>query len=149
MEVLLLEDVKGSGKKGDIVKVADGYAKNFLFVKKLAVPATAQVISQKKAQDASMLRRQEKETAAAKELARELDGKSVRLTAKGGSSGKLFGAVTSKEVATAVNAAFGVDIDKRKVSLAGDIKAFGEYEAVLKLHPGVNTNIKVIVTDEV
>lgn len=148
MQVILKEDVKGSGKKGDLVNVSDGYAKNFLIKKGLAVVADAKSINEKNTKDAAQKHHAEMELKAAKEMASRLDNQTVNLTAKAGSAGKLFGAVTSKEIAAAINDKFQTNLEKRKISLAKDIKAFGVFEAEVKLHPGVTAKIKVSVEEE-
>ncbi|MCL2014410.1 MAG: 50S ribosomal protein L9 [Oscillospiraceae bacterium] len=145
MEVLLLQDISGSGKKGDIVKVKDGYAKNFLFPKKLAVPATAQIVKEKQSRDKAAQFHREQEIEDAKKLADKLSGKTVTVTAKAGATGKLFGAVTAKEIASAISFAYNFQADKRKIHLDEDIKSFGEYDFELKLHTGIVAKMKVKV----
>ncbi len=147
MKVVLLTDVKGSGKKGELVNVSDGYARNFLFPRKLAKEANAQAMNElKNAQAAAEHKIQvEKDNAnAAKE---KLDGKSVKITAKAGQGGKLFGSVTSKEIAEAVKAQYQVAIDKRRIESA-DIKAFGTFEAEIKLYTGISAKLYVVVGEE-
>ncbi len=147
MKVVLLTDVKGSGKKGELVNVSDGYARNFLFPRKLAKEANAQAMNElKNAQAAAEHKIQvEKDNAnAAKE---KLDGKSVKITAKAGQGGKLFGSVTSKEIAEAVKAQYQVAIDKRRIESA-DIKAFGTFEAEIKLYAGISAKLYVVVGEE-
>lgn len=148
MKVILTADVKGSGKAGDLVNVSDGYAKNFLFKKGLARPATAQNLSEKKAKDEAAEHRLAEELAQAEKTAGRLEGKMIELTAKAGSAGRLFGSVTAKEIAKAVSQEFGVPLDKRKISLESDIKAFGVYNFTVKLHTKVSANMKVSVTEE-
>ena len=148
MKVLLKQDVQGSGKKGQIVNVADGYARNFLIKRGLAVEANAQVLSEVKAKEEAAKRREAIDLQNARELSKELEGRSVKVSAKAGANGMLFGAVTSKEVSDAVEKAFGVSIDKRKIELESDIKNFGTYEASLKLHAGVSAKIFVVVAEE-
>lgn len=147
MKVILKEDVKGSGKKGDLVTVSDGYARNFLLKKGLAVEATAQNINEKNAKDAALKHRQQVELEEALETAKTLKDQTVTVTAKAGQGGRLFGSVTSKEVAEAVEKKFGMAVDKRKIALESDIKAFGTYEFELKLHTKVSTKMKVMVTE--
>ena len=148
MQVILKEDVQGSGKKGELVKVSDGYAKNFLLKKGLAVQATPQALNEYKAQQAAGAAREAKDRKAAQELAKSLEGKSVKIVAKAGESGKLFGSVTAKEVAQEIEAQLGVEADKRKVDLEGDIKSHGTYNAEVKLYQGVVAKIFVVVKDE-
>ena len=147
MQVILKEDVQGSGKKGDLVKVSDGYAKNFLLKKGLAVQATPGALNEYKAQQAAGAARETKERQAAQDIAGSLEGKSVKIVAKAGESGKLFGSVTAKEVAQELEAQLGVGTDKRKIVLEGDIKAHGTYTAEVKLYPGVVAKVFVVVTD--
>jgi len=148
MQVILKEDVQDSGKKGDLVKVSDGYAKNFLLKKGLAIQATPAALNEYKAQQAAAAAREAKDRKAAQELAKSLEGKSIKIAAKAGESGKLFGSVTSKEVAGEIEAQLGVEADRRKVNLESDIKAHGTYTAEVKLYPGVAAKVFVVVKDE-
>ena len=145
MQVILKEDVQGSGKKGQLVKVSDGYARNFLFKKGLAVEATPQALNEYKAQQAAKANREVKERANAGELAGSIEGKSLRITAKAGESGKLFGSITSKEIAQEMQSQLGVEVDRRKISLEGDIKSHGTYTAEVKLYQGVSAKVFVVV----
>ena len=138
-------DVKGSGKKGELVKVSDGYARNFLLPKGLAVEANAQALGEMKAKQASAAHKAAVEQQAAEELASKIKGQTVKLSAKAGANGKLFGSVTSKEISEAIERAFGASIDKRKIVLDSDIKAFGSYTVQVKLHPGVTADVYVVV----
>jgi len=147
MKVILLQDVKGSGKKGDLINAADGYARNYLIPKKLAMEATAGAINNKKVQDAAKAHHAQVELDQAIANKENLNGKIVTVTAKAGKEGKLFGSVTAKEIAAAVSAQYKVDVDKRKVALDGDIKAFGTFEFDLKLHAGVVAKMKVMVKE--
>ena len=147
MQVILKEDVQGSGKKGDLVKVSDGYAKNYLIKKGLAIAATHQALAELKAKEAAKAGREAKERGAAAELAKGLEGKSLKLSAKAGESGKLFGSITAKEVAEALQKQLQVEVDKRKVTLETDIKAHGTYTAEVKLYPGVSAKVSVVVAD--
>ena len=144
MKVMLLKDVKGQGKKDEIVNVSDGYARNFLFPRKLAMEANAQAMSELKNREASEKHRIDTEIAAAKENAAKLQGKTVKLTAKGGANGKLFGSVTSKDVATLISKEYGIALDKRKV-VVEDIKAFGTYPVEVKLYNGISAAMFVRV----
>ena len=148
MKVILKEDVKGSGKKGDLVNVADGYAKNFLLKKGLAVPADAQAINDKKTKDAAVAHHAQVLLDEAKEAAKRLSDKTVKVTARAGENGKLFGKVTSKEIAAAVEKEFGMEVNKKKISLEQDIKTFGTFTFELKLHPGVTAKMFVSVSEE-
>ena len=134
-----------SGKKGELVKVSDGYARNFLLPKGLAVEANAQALGEMKAKQASAAHKAAVEQQAAEELASKIKGQTVKLSAKAGANGKLFGSVTSKEISEAIERAFGASIDKRKIVLDSDIKAFGSYTVQVKLHPGVTADVYVVV----
>lgn len=149
MKVILKEDVKGSGKKGELLNVSDGYARNFLLPKGLAMEANAQAMNEYKSKQASVEHHAAVEKQEAKDLAAKLNEKTVKLTAKAGANGKLFGSVTAKEVAEAVNATFGCNIDKRKVSLDTEIKAFGTFTAQVKLYAGISAKVYVAVGEEV
>ena len=146
MKVVLLQDVKGHGKKGELCNVSDGYARNFLFPKKLAVEADNTALNElKNRQEAAAFHKQE-EINAANATAQALNGKEVVIKAKAGSNGKLFGSVTSKEIAAEIKNKLGVEIDKKKMSVA-DIKNFGEYTAEIKLYQGIVAKINVKVTE--
>ena len=147
MKVILLADVKGTGKKGELHDVSDGYARNFLLPKKLAQPATAQAVGEMKAKQDAAAHRAEVERQNAEALAKKLNAMTVKVHAKAGVGGRLFGAVTTKEIADAMTEQLGTTIDKKKVSIDGDIKAYGEYEAVIKLHAGIAAKTKVIVCE--
>lgn len=147
MKVILTEDVKGSGKKGDLVNVADGYAKNFLLKKGLAVIADSNAVNVKNAKDAAARHHAAVEMQAAQELAKELSGKTVNLKAKAGTNGRLFGSVTAKEIAEELQKSFGVTVDKRKITLSMEIKAYGSYSFEVKLHTGVTAKMTAMVTE--
>lgn len=144
MKVVLLQDVKGLGKKGELVSTSDGYARNFLFPRKFAMEANSQAMSELKNREASEKHRIDMEIAAAKASAEKLEGKTVRLTAKAGANGKLFGSVTAKDVAAAIAKQFSVELDKRKV-VVEDIKAFGTYPVEVKLYNGISAAMFVMV----
>ena len=144
MKVVLLRDVKGLGKKGELVNTSDGYARNFLFPRKLAMEANSQAISELKNREAAEKHRIDMEIAAAKASAEKLEGKTVRLTAKAGANGKLFGSVTPKDVAAAIAQQFSIELDKRKV-VVEDIKAFGTYPVEVKLYNGISAAMFVMV----
>lgn len=148
MKVILTQDVKGSGKKGDMVDVSDGYANNFLLKRKLAIVASNQAVAEMKNRDAAIAHRAAEDLKAAQAAAAAIDGKTVKLSAKAGVGGKLFGSVTVKEVAEAIQKQLGIEADKRKVSMEADIKAFGTYTAELKLHGGVSAKVYVLVGEE-
>lgn len=144
MKVVLIQDVKGLGKKGELVSTSDGYARNFLFPRKLAMEANSQAMSELKNREASEKHRIETEIAAAKASAAKLEGKTVKMTAKAGANGKLFGSVTSKDVAAVISKQFGIQLDKRKV-VVEDIKAFGTYPVEVKLYNGISASMFVMV----
>lgn len=144
MKVILKADVKGLGKKGELVNTSDGYARNFLFPRKLASEANAQAMSEFKNKQQAEKYRIDTETAAAKANAEKMSGKTIRLTAKAGANGKLFGSVTSKEIAAKVKEEFGIDVDKRKI-VVDDIKSFGTYEFEVKLYTGISAKLFVMV----
>lgn len=144
MKVVLLQDVKGLGKKGELVNTSDGYARNFLFPRKLAMEANSQAMSELKNREAAEKHRIDMEIAAAKASAEKLEGKTVRLTAKAGANGKLFGSVTPKDVAAAIAQQFSIELDKRKVAVE-DIKAFGTYPVEVKLYNGISAAMFVMV----
>lgn len=146
MKVILLSDVKGKGKKGELCSVSDGYARNFLFPKNLAVEADKAAMSELKSREAAAEHHKQEEIDAAKATAAKLDNKTVTLNARAGENGKLFGSITSKEIAEAVSKEFGVTVDKKKLSVS-DIKNFGEYTAEVKLYAGISAKITVKVTE--
>ena len=148
MKVVLLADVKGSGKKGELVNVSDGYARNFLFPKKLAKEATAQALNELKNAEESKAFKIKQETEAAQASADKINGKSVSILAKAGQGGKLFGSVTAKEIAEGIKKQYGVDVDKRKIDTKGDMKAFGTYECEVKLYSGITATVKAVVTEK-
>ena len=147
MKVILTADVKGQGKKDQIIEVSDGYARNFLLPKKLAKPATVQAVGEMKAKQASTAYHAEVQRQEAEALAKKLNEVSVKIVAKAGTGGRLFGAVTTKEIADAINQQEKLSIDKKKIVIDADIKAFGTYEATIKLHPGIAAKVKVVVCE--
>lgn len=148
MKVIYLQDVKGSGKKGEVKNVADGYARNMLLPKKLAVEATPENMTKLAGQKSSAQFKFDTEKKAAEEAAGKLKGKTVIIKAKAGSNDRLFGSVTAAHVADALEAQFGVKTDKKKISLSTDIKNFGTYKAAIKLFTGISAEITVEVTEE-
>ncbi len=146
MKVVLLADVKGHGKKGELCNVSDGYARNFLFPKKLAVEADSTALNELKNREEAKAHHKQEEINAAKATADKLNGKSVKIIAKAGSAGRLFGSVTSKEIAAEIKKSLGVEIDRKKMSVS-DIKNFGEYTAEIKLYQGITAKITVVVTE--
>lgn len=147
MELILNQDVKGLGKKGEKVKASDGYARNFLLPKGLAVEVNAQTLTELKNREASNQHKIDVDIANANETKSKLEGNTVKVKAKAGSNGRLFGSVTSKDVAAAIKEQFGIDIDRRKLSVE-DIKQFGSYPAEIKLYSGINCKITVMVGEE-
>lgn len=146
MEVILQSDVKGLGKKGEKVSVSEGYARNFLFPRKLAAEMNAQLMSELKNKQSSEKFKADEELKAAQANAALIGGNTVEVKAKGGANGKLFGSVTAKEISAAVSEQFKVEVDKRKITVE-DIKAFGTYNAQLRLHPKVTADFKVKVVE--
>lgn len=144
MKVVLKQDVKGLGKKGELVNASDGYARNFLLPKGLASEANAQAMSELKSKELAEKHKLETEIAASRVAAKELDGKTVRVKATAGQNGRLFGSVTAKEVAAAVKEQFNIDVDKRKITVE-DIKAYGTYEFEVKLNHGIGAKLYVLV----
>ena len=147
MKVILKADVKGNGKKGEIINVSDGYARNFLFPKGLAVEANAQAMNEYNNAASSKAHHEKVLKDAAEDAKKKLDVASVTIKAKAGSGGRLFGSVTSKEIAAEIKNALKLDVDKKKIVLDSDIKAFGTYTVPIKLYAGVTANLKVIVTE--
>lgn len=148
MKVILTQDVQGSGKAGDLVNVSDGYAKNFLLKKGLAIIASAAAINEKSTRDSAVAHHAQVELDDAKAVAKKLDGKSITIKARAGANGKLFGAITSKEIADELSKLYSIDVNKKKVSLASDVKSYGNFEFEVKLHAGVITKMKLIVEEE-
>ena len=146
MKVVLKQDVKGQGKAGQLVNVSDGSARNFLFPRQLAVPADAQAMNELRTKEEAAQYHARVEKEAALESAAKLKDATVKISAKAGSSGRLFGAVTTKEVAEALNKQFGIQVDKRKIAM-DDIKAYGTYAAEIKLHAGVVAKFSVTVSE--
>ncbi|MBQ1995871.1 MAG: 50S ribosomal protein L9 [Clostridia bacterium] len=144
MKVVLKQDVKGLGKKGELVNASDGYARNFLFPKNLAVEANAQNMSELKNREQAEKYKIATETAAAKANAEKLSGKTIKITAKAGANGKLFGSVTSKELSEKIADEFGIKVDKKKI-VVDDIKQFGTFEFEVKLYTGISAKLFVMV----
>ena len=148
MKVILLADVKGQGKKNDVIEVSDGYGKNFLIPRKLAKPADAQSLNDVKVKEAARLYRIETEKKEAQALSEKLKTLQVKVVAPGGSDGRLYGSVTSKDIVEKLKADHGVEIDKRKLSLPEPIKAYGKYEVEVKLYTEVSGKINVLVCEK-
>lgn len=148
MKVVLLADVKGTGKAGTIADVSEGYAANFLFPRKLAKPADAGAMTDIKNKEASKQHKIDTERAAAQAVADQLEGKSVKVVCKAGGDGRLFGAVTSKTVSEAIAEVLKIDVDKKKIMLADAIKTYGTHPVKIKLYNGVETTVNVVVADK-
>lgn len=144
MDVILKADVKGLGKKGEKVKASDGYARNFLFPKGLAVEANAQSLTELRNREQSNQHKIDVEVAQANESKAKLQGKVIKIQAKAGSNGKLFGSVTSKEVAQEIAKQYAVKVDKRKISM-DDIKTFGSFKVEVKLYTNIVAEMTVMV----
>ena len=147
MKVILLEDVKALGKKGEIVNVSDGYARNYLFPRNLAQEATAQNLNSAQVKQEAAAHKKEMEKKNAQEMAKQLENKGVVIKAKCGSTGRLFGAITNAEIAEALNQQTGLELDKKKVVLANPIKELGEYTVTVKLYAGVQATIGLKVEE--
>lgn len=147
MEVILLEDVKSVGKKGQIVKVNDGYARNCILKKNLGIEATPKALNDLKLQKANADKVAAEQLAQAKELAAVIEKQSITVSIKAGQGGKAFGSVSSKEVVQEIKAQLGHDIDKKKVVLAEPIKTFGTHEVAIKLHKDVTAKLPVKVVE--
>lgn len=147
MKLILLEDVKSVGKKGDLVNASEGYAKNFLLPRKLAVEATKSNLNDYELKQKADAKRRQEELEKAQEIAEALKDKVVTIKVKTGGNGKLFGSVTNKEVADAIVEQTKLDIDKKKVSIGDPIKMVGERTAVVKLHPKVSAEVTIKVEE--
>ena len=148
MKVILLADVKGQGKKDQMVEVSDGYARNFLFPKKLAIPADAKSINEIKNKESSKQHKIDTERAAAKEIAAKLENITLVFEYAAGSDSKLYGSVTNKDLSDKLSSAYGISIDKRKIALAEPVKTFGTFSADAKLYTDVSAKIKFTVTSK-
>ena len=147
MKVIYLQDVKGSGKKGDVKNVADGYARNLLFPKGLAVEATPENMNKLEGQKASAQHKTDVEKQAATEAAAKIKDKKLIIKAKAGSNDRLFGSVTAANIAEALDSQLGVKVDKKKISLSSDIKNFGSYTATVKFYAGISEKVDVDVVE--
>lgn len=147
MKVIYLQDVKGSGKKGEVKNVADGYARNMLIPKGLAVEATPENINKLEGKQASAQHKADVEKQAATEAAAKVKDKKLIIKAKAGSNDRLFGSVTAANIAETLDAQLGVKVDKKKISLATDIKNFGTYSATIKFYTGISEKVDVEVVE--
>ena len=148
MKVILQQDVKGQGKKGQLVEVSEGYARNFLLPQRLAVLATTDAVNTMNLQAKAKAKADAEAKAAAMEVAEKLKGCQVKISAKGGNGGKLFGAVTGKEISAALKAQHNMEIDSKKLVLADPIKSFGSYEVKAKLGFEISGTVNVLVVEE-
>ena len=148
MKVIFLKDVKGKGKKGEVKEVADGYAQNYIIKKGLAIEATNSNLKQLEAQKKKEAREAAEELAQAKKLKEQLEQITVELKAKAGEGGRLFGSVTSKQIADQLKKDFQIQIDKRKIDLPDAIRSLGYTNVPVKLHSEVTATLKVHVTEE-
>ena len=148
MKVVFLADVKGQGKKDQVINVSDGYARNFLIPKGLAVPADAKSMSEIKSREESRLHKIETEKAAAKETAAKLEKVTVKIVGQAGADGRLYGSVTAKDIAEALEKQHGIVIDRRKLTLPEPIKTFGTYNTEVKLYTEITGKVKVTVSDK-
>ena len=147
MKVILLQDVKGKGKKGQLLEISDGYARNFLLPRKLAVEATADAINTKNMNDKSAAEKAAKERAEAVEISKKLREMTLIVTAKGGGNGRLFGSVTNQEIADALKAKTGIALDKRKIVIADQIKNVGSYTVQCKLGYEITAPLNVKIEE--
>ena len=147
MKVILTQDVKAQGKKGDLINVSEGYARNFLFPKKLAVEADAKAINELKNREASKQYKIETDRAAAKETAEKLASVVVKIPMAHGADGRLYGSVTSKEIAEQLKAQSGIEIDKRKIVMSDPIKAYGNYQFDVRLFTDVVGKLNVLICE--
>ena len=148
MKVILQKDVKGKGKKGQMIDVAEGYARNFLLPQKLAVIATADAMNTMNLQAKAKAKADAEAKAAAQAIAEKLKSSQVKIAAKGGTGGKLFGAVTGKEIAAALKEQFAMEVDSKKLVLSEPIKSFGSYEVKAKLGYEISGTVYVLVVEE-
>lgn len=146
MKIILLQDVKALGKKGEIVTVNDGYARNFILPKKIGIEASNANLNDLKLQKANQDKIAAENLANAKAFQAEIETKTIKVSIKAGEGGKVFGSVTGKEIAQAAKDQFGYDLDKKKIVLKDAIKTFGTHEVPIKLHPQVTATLKVEVT---
>jgi large subunit ribosomal protein L9 len=145
MDIILIQDVKALGKKGEVVKVSDGYARNFILPKKLGLEATKQNLYDLQMAKAAEEKKQKEILEEAKQYAKKLEDITIKVTIKAGEGGKTFGSVSTKEIAAAMKEQFGLDLDKKKLHLNDPIKNAGSYTVPVKLHPQVTAELKVKV----
>lgn len=148
MKVILKEDLNGTGKKGELVNVSDGYARNYLLPRGLAIEADSRALNELKGREQSEKHRIEMQEQNARDAAKLISGKTVKVYAKAGAKGKLFGSVTSKEISQAIKEQLGIEIDKRKIVLQDDIKTYSTVEVEAKLHAGISSKFYVAVCSQ-
>ncbi len=148
MKVILLSDVKALGKKGTVKEVADGYARNFLFPKNLAIPATPANLKKWETEQAHLEQKEALEEAEAKRIAAQIDGLTLKFPRKAGEGGKLFGSITGKDIVEELQKKTGIEIDKKQLNPSEPIKAMGEHQIKVHLYRGVTANIEVHVVPE-
>lgn len=147
MKVILQQDVKGQGKKGQLIEASEGYARNFLLPRKLAIPATTDALNTMKLKEKARLAEEAANRAAAAELAEKLKNSPVKISARAGANGKLFGAITAKEVSEALLAQYGVELPKQKIVMEEPIKAYGSYQLKAKLGYEISGTVYLLVTE--
>ena len=148
MKVILLADVKGTGKKNEVAEVSEGYARNFLFPRKLAVEATAAQLNSIRLKQDAQAHRKQQEKQDAQSLAQKMEGKRVKIAARVGKDGRLFGSITAKEIAQAMQQQLGMEVDRRKVELAEPIRALGSVPVLVRYYPEITFNILVDLVGE-
>ncbi|MDX9871759.1 MAG: 50S ribosomal protein L9 [Clostridia bacterium] len=148
MKVVLISDVKGTGKKGEVINVSEGYARNFLLPKGVAIEASEKNLKELARQKAGEDRKKAEELAQAKSLKEKLDKIELNIAVKSGEGGRLFGAITAKDIGETLEKLHGLNIDKRKIEIGAPIKTLGEHLVHIKLHPQVSAEIKVQITAE-
>ena len=148
MKVILLKDIKGTGNKGDIINTSDGHARNYLIPRKLGMEATERNVRELNFKKANIERIKSNELESAKTFAKELSEKELVITTKAGEAGKLFGSITSKDLADGLNNKYNIDIDKKKIILKNPIKEIGTFDVEIKVYPNVKAIIKVTVVSE-
>lgn len=148
MKVILSKDVKGTGKKGDVVEVSDGFARNFLLKRGAAIEASAEALNEVSQKKASEKHKKELEIQEAKELAKKIGAVTVQLKGKSGKEGRLFGAITSKDIAERLKKDYKIILDKKKIELDGSIKTLGVYNLNVKVYPEIVAKLKVQITEE-
>ena len=148
MKVVLQVDIKGTGKKGDLINVSDGYARNFLFPKGFAIEANSQALNEIKNREEAKKHHEKIEYDAAVATKEKLDNRKLHFLAKAGQNGRLFGSITTKEISAKIKEEFGIDIDKKKINIKTEIKSFGSFDISIKLNMNVTADMTVVVSEE-